>query len=78
VYHFLFCTGIENSYPTIDNGRVRQDQMESCGHYQHWRTDFELVQEMGITGLRYGPPIHLTWLGPRRYDWSSPTRRSPS
>ena len=69
MYHFLFCTGIENSYPTIDNGRVRQDQMESCGHYQHWRTDFELVQEMGITGLRYGPPIHLTWLGPRRYDW---------
>jgi beta-glucosidase/6-phospho-beta-glucosidase/beta-galactosidase len=69
VWHFLFSTGIENSYPTIEGGRVRQDQMESCGHYKHWQTDFALVEEMGIPSLRYGPPIHLTWLGEGRYDW---------
>lgn len=34
---FLFATGIENSYPTIQNGRVRVDEMEKCGHYQHWQ-----------------------------------------
>ena len=44
--------------------------MEKCGHYRHWRTDFRLVQELDIHFLRYGPPIHHTWLGPDRYDWS--------
>lgn len=67
---FMFATGIENSYPTIDSGRRRIDQMEKCGHYEHWRTDFELLKELDIRYLRYGPPIHRTWLGPERYDWS--------
>jgi len=66
---FLFATGIENSYPTINNGKTRVDEMEKCGHYEHWRTDFDLVQEMGICFLRYGPPIHRTWLGDGKYDW---------
>jgi beta-glucosidase/6-phospho-beta-glucosidase/beta-galactosidase len=66
---FMFCTGIENSYPTIHNGRTRVDQMESCGHYERWQEDFALTREMGIRFLRYGPPIHCTWLGPGKYDW---------
>jgi beta-glucosidase/6-phospho-beta-glucosidase/beta-galactosidase len=67
---FIFATGIENSIPTIDDGKIRMDEMEKCGHYQHWKRDFDLVQEMGISVLRYGPPIHLTFLGPNQYDWS--------
>ncbi|MBA2963802.1 MULTISPECIES: family 1 glycosylhydrolase [Ramlibacter] len=67
---FMFATGIENSDPTIDNGRRRIDELEKCGFYQHWRTDFELVQDMGIRFLRYGPSIHNTWLGDGRYDWA--------
>jgi beta-glucosidase/6-phospho-beta-glucosidase/beta-galactosidase len=66
---FLFATGIENSYPTIQQGRLRMDEMEKCGHYKHWRRDFDLVEELGIHFLRYGPPIHRTWLGPGSYDW---------
>jgi beta-glucosidase len=66
---FMFATGVENSVPTIDGGRVRVDEMQSCGHYRHWQRDFELVQEMGIVYLRYGPPIHTTWLGVGKYDW---------
>ena len=66
---FMFCTGIENSVPTIDNGRTRIDEMASCNHYEHWQKDFSLVREMGIQYLRYGPPIHKTFLGPGRYDW---------
>jgi beta-glucosidase/6-phospho-beta-glucosidase/beta-galactosidase len=66
---FLFATGIENSYPTIQNGKVRQDEMEKCGHYKFWQKDFDLVQEMGIEYLRYGPPIHTTWTGPGKYNW---------
>jgi beta-glucosidase len=67
---FMFATGIENSIPTIENGRVRRDEMEECGHYKRWREDFDCVQELGISFLRYGPPLHRTWLGPGQYDWS--------
>ncbi len=65
----MFATGIENSYPTVSNGRVRRDQMESCGHYRHWKIDFQLVQWLGLRFLRYGPPLHTTWLGAGKYDW---------
>ena len=65
----MFATGIENSIPTINNGKTRVDEMELCGHYTHWREDFDAVQELGIQFLRYGPPLHRTFLGPDRYDW---------
>ncbi|MBA2379794.1 MAG: family 1 glycosylhydrolase [Blastocatellia bacterium] len=70
---FLFCTGIENSYPVIKgrNGQpVRIDQMEKCGHYERWREDFRLVLELGLEYLRYGPPYYKVHLGPGQYDWS--------
>jgi beta-glucosidase/6-phospho-beta-glucosidase/beta-galactosidase len=67
---FMFATGIENSYPTIDRGRTRIDQMEACGHYRRWREDFDRVEDLGIRYLRYGPPIHRAWLGDGRYDWA--------
>jgi beta-glucosidase len=66
---FMFATGIENSYPTIHGGRTRVDEMEKCGHYEHWRTDFDLLDDLNIHYLRYGPPIHRTWLGEGQYDW---------
>ena len=66
----MFATGIENSVPTINGGRTRVDEMESCGFYERWVEDFALVEEMGIRFLRYGPPIHRTWLGEGRYDWA--------
>jgi beta-glucosidase/6-phospho-beta-glucosidase/beta-galactosidase len=72
VGRFIFATGIENSYPTIDvGGRVQRiDEMEACGHYQRWKQDFALVKELGITHLRYGPPYYRTHLAPGRYDWA--------
>jgi beta-glucosidase/6-phospho-beta-glucosidase/beta-galactosidase len=66
---FLFATGIENSYPRIQGGRHRVDEMALCGHYDRWREDFALVQELGLSFLRYGPPIHRTFLGADRFDW---------
>jgi len=65
----MFATGIENSIPTINNGKTRVDEMELCGFYKHWREDFELVVDTGIHYLRYGPPIYKTYLGPGKYDW---------
>ena len=66
---FIFATGIENSCPTIQRG-LRVDEMEKCGHYQKWSVDFDLVQELGISFLRYGVPIHRVYTGPDKYDWT--------
>ncbi|HZL33694.1 MAG TPA: family 1 glycosylhydrolase [Tepidisphaeraceae bacterium] len=68
---FMFATGIENSYPTIEwEGKtVRRDAMELSAHYQRWEEDFHLVREMGIEFLRFGPPLYRTHQGPGRYDW---------
>lgn len=65
----MFATGIENSYPTINGGRTRIDQMEKCGHYKKWSMDFDLIQDLNICYLRYGPPIHKTWIQADQFDW---------
>ena len=70
---FLFATGIEGSNPVVADGRggqLRQDEYESCGHYTRWREDLDLVKGLGVGHLRWGPPIHRTWTGAGRYDWS--------
>ncbi len=72
-HRFMFATGIENSYPTIagtNGASVRVDEMARTGHYERWREDFGLVADIGLEYLRYGPPYHLTHLGPGKYDWS--------
>ena len=51
--YFMFATGIDSSCPKVDGRRV--DQMERCGHYTHWRTDIDLVRELGTRFLRCGP-----------------------
>ena len=66
---FMFATGVENSSPTIQNGRVRIDQMQKCGHYKRWRDDFDCVQSLGLYFLRYGLPLHRVWMAPDKYDW---------
>ena len=67
---FMFATGIECSYPTLEGGRWRMDQMAACGHYRHWARDLELVRSLGLRYLRYGPPLHLIHQGPGKYDWT--------
>ena len=68
---FMFATGIENSYPTIEwqGKRFRQDELSKTKHYQHWRKDFELLKELGIEHLRYGPPYFVVHKAPGKYDW---------
>jgi beta-glucosidase/6-phospho-beta-glucosidase/beta-galactosidase len=67
---FMFATGIECSYPTIDGGRWRIDQLAETKHYNYWRRDLELVRELGLKYLRYGLPLHLTYPGENKFDWS--------
>ncbi len=66
---FMFATGIECSYPTIDHGRWRRDEMDGTRHYEMWQQDFELARAIGITHIRYGPPLHLVYEGPGRFNW---------
>jgi beta-glucosidase/6-phospho-beta-glucosidase/beta-galactosidase len=66
---FIFATGIECSYPTTNVGRWRRDEMAATRHYQRWAEDFELARQLGVTHVRYGPPLHLIFLGPSQYDW---------
>ena len=70
---FMFSTGIENSYPTIilpDGTVKRVDEMEKCGHYEHWETDFQLVKELGIEYLTiWASLLFSTHVGPGKYDW---------
>ncbi len=67
--NFMFATGIECSNPTIDHGRTRRDLLAECGHYERWREDLALTRELGLLVLRYGLPIHKTFLGSGKYDW---------
>ena len=68
---FMFATGIENSYPTIEwQGKtIRQDELAKTKHYERWRDDFRLLRELEIQYLRYGAPYFSTHTGPGRYDW---------
>ena len=76
---FLFATGIENSYPTIEwKGRtIRQDEMAKTKHYERWRDDFRLLSELGIDCLRYGPPTSRFMPVPPNTIGASPTKLSP-
>lgn len=69
---FMFATGIENSTPTIRGGRggtQRVDELEKCGHYDRWEQDLDLVGELGVTFLRWGPPLYRTHVDRGRFDW---------
>src|SRR4051794_17930684 len=70
---FMFCTGIENSYPVVADKRgrrMRRDGMELSEHYRQWKNDLRLLKEMGIDHIRYGPPYYSAHTGPMKYDWS--------
>ena len=68
---FMFATGVENSYPTIEwKGKtIRQDELAKTKHYERWKDDFRILKELGIEHLRYGPPYYSTHIGPGKFDW---------
>jgi beta-glucosidase/6-phospho-beta-glucosidase/beta-galactosidase len=66
---FMFATGIECSYPTIEGGKWRRDEMDAMRHYERWREDFDLARRIGVSHLRYGPPLHLIYAAPGQFRW---------
>lgn len=69
---FMFATGVENSYPTIEwKGKtIRQDELAKTKHYERWRDDFRNLKELGIRYLRYGAPYYSANPSQGKYDWS--------
>jgi len=67
--NFMFATGIECSYPTIDHGKTRRDMLAECDHYNRYKEDLGLVKEMGLKVLRYGLPYYKIQTAPGKYDW---------
>ncbi|MCC3154946.1 family 1 glycosylhydrolase [Hymenobacter sp. BT770] len=67
--NFMFATGIECSYPTIDHGRTRRDLLAETGHYDRYKEDLGLVRDLGLKSLRYGLPYYSIHKGPGKYDW---------
>jgi beta-glucosidase/6-phospho-beta-glucosidase/beta-galactosidase len=67
--NFMFATGIECSYPTIDHGKTRRDLLAECDHYNRYKEDLGLVKEMGLKVLRYGLPYYNIQTAPGKYDW---------
>jgi len=65
---FMFAVGIECSNPITTDGH-RVDELEATGHYEHWKKDLQLVRDLGLRFLRYGPPIHRLFTGPGQYNW---------
>ena len=68
--NFMFATGIECSYPTIDQGQTRRDLLAECGHYERCEEDLGLVKALGLKVLRYGLPYYKIQKAPGRYDWT--------
>lgn len=66
--NFMFATGIECSYPTIDHGRTRRDLLAECQHYARYKEDLGLVKELGLKYLRYGLPYYQIQRGPGQYE----------
>lgn len=67
--NFMFATGIECSYPTIENGKLRRDLLEECGHYERFEEDLNLIKELGLKVVRYGLPYYRINFAPGKYDW---------
>jgi beta-glucosidase/6-phospho-beta-glucosidase/beta-galactosidase len=73
IQRFMFATGIECSYPVItdkDGKDFRVDELAKCHHYERWKEDFQLVRDLDLHYLRYGPPYYRVHQGPDKYDWS--------
>ncbi len=68
--NFMFATGIECSYPTIQHGKIRRDQLRECGHYERYKEDLGLVKELGLKVLRYGLPYYQIHRAPGKFDWA--------
>jgi len=67
---FVWATGIENTFvPQTRPGMRGLDEYALTQHYEHWRSDFDLVAATGVRALRWGIPWYRVQPEPKRWDW---------
>lgn len=55
--NFMFATGIECSYPTINNGKTRRDLLQECGHYDNLKKGFGIGKRDGAEVFALRPSL---------------------
>lgn len=68
---FVWATGIEDTFitaPWPKTGRTL-DEYELTGHYDRWRDDLGMMQELGVGAARYGIPWHRIQPQPGAWEW---------
>lgn len=68
----FWAVGIEDTnigWPLKGSG-VPLDEYASTGHYDQWRSDFDLVVASGATTVRYGLPWYRLNPAPGVWDWT--------
>jgi beta-glucosidase/6-phospho-beta-glucosidase/beta-galactosidase len=67
---FIWATGIENTFvPQTRAGMRSLDEYALTQHYDHWRSDFDLVADTGVSALRWGIPWYRVQPTPTTWDW---------
>lgn len=68
---FLWAGGIENTFvPQEKPGHRALDEYELMGHYEHWREDLALANDLRLKAIRWGVPWHKVEPQPNNFDWS--------
>jgi beta-glucosidase/6-phospho-beta-glucosidase/beta-galactosidase len=68
---FWWATGIEDTFitaPHLRTGRTL-DEYELTDHYRRWRSDLDLMAELGVPAARYGIPWHRIQPSRNKWDW---------
>jgi beta-glucosidase len=68
---FIWATGIEDTFvPQTRPGHRALDEYQLMGHYDHWREDLALLQELGVRAVRWGVPWYrLEPFQQGDFDW---------
>lgn len=68
---FIWAVGIEDTFvPQTRPGHRALDEYELVGHYEHWRQDLALTQELGVQAIRWGVPWYRVEPQQGKFDWS--------
>ncbi len=67
---FIWASGIEDTFvPQSRPGFRPLDEYELMGHYEHWREDVALCDEIGIRALRWGVPWYRVQPARGKFQW---------
>ena len=68
---FAWAVGIEDTFIGHPSGRRARilDEYALIDHYRRWRTDLDLIADLGVRTMRYGVPWYRVNPEPGRWQW---------